>query len=73
MAAPSPSPAMVCNYCACPPRVDVGCPPQSAACATACPDQSKGLPLWAITLIFAIVLILIVGGAGYMMTRNKPV
>lgn len=32
-----------------------------------------GLPLWALTLIFAIVLILIVGGAGYMMTRNKPV
>jgi len=32
-----------------------------------------GLPLWALTLIFAIVLILIVAGFGRMMTMNKPV
>ncbi len=32
-----------------------------------------GLPIWALTLIFAIFLILIVSGAGYMTTRNKPV
>lgn len=31
-----------------------------------------GLPIWALTLIFVIILILIVGGFGYMMTRNKP-
>ena len=32
-----------------------------------------GLPLWALTLIFAIVLILIVAGFGRMMTMNKPI
>ena len=32
-----------------------------------------GLPIWANTLIFAMILILLVGGAGYIVTRNKPV
>jgi hypothetical protein len=70
---PSPSPVQdpVCNYCACPPRVDVGCPPQRAACDIACPDQSKGLPGWAIALI-VILLVLLLGGIGFMMTRRKP-
>ena len=31
---------MVCNYCSCPPQVDPGCPPQSAACAFPCPSGS---------------------------------
>ena len=35
--APAPPP-LVCNYCACPPRVDPGCPPQSIACHAGCPD-----------------------------------
>ena len=168
---------LVCKYCACPPQVDPGCPPQSMACAFPCPptaptpitasgpDQGllsvykdamknceavpdytawamsngfksvpkgsacgegfvpssstpaamngnaqydvcfqarrggiapfpdglvarmgkclapsgspapsgSGLPMWAVTLIFAIFLILFVSGFGYMMTRNKPV
>ena len=66
MAAPSPSPAMVCNYCACPPRVDVGCPPQSAACATACPEQSKGLPGWAIALIVIFAILGFIGLGVFM-------
>lgn len=32
-----------------------------------------GLPIWALTLILVIILILIVGGFGYMVTRNEPV
>lgn len=35
--------------------------------------EPQKMPSWALPLILAIVLILIVGGAGYMMTRNKPV
>ena len=31
------APPLVCNYCACPPRVDPGCPPQSIACHAGCP------------------------------------
>ena len=30
--------ALVCNYCACPPRVDPGCPAQNMACAQGCPS-----------------------------------
>lgn len=33
----APAPPLVCNYCACPPRVDPGCPPQSIACHAGCP------------------------------------
>jgi len=32
-----------------------------------------GLPIWARTLIFAIVLILFVGGFGYMISKSKPI
>ena len=32
-----------------------------------------GLPIWALTLIFAIVLILFVGGFGYMISTSKPI
>ena len=33
----------------------------------------SGLPIWARTLIFAIVLILFVGGFGYMISKSKPI
>ena len=32
-----------------------------------------GLPIWANTLIFAMILILLVGGAVYIVTSNKSV
>jgi hypothetical protein len=32
---------LVCKYCACPPQVDPGCPPQSMACAFPCPPSSS--------------------------------
>ena len=31
---------LVCKYCACPPQVDPGCPPQSMACAFPCPPTA---------------------------------
>lgn len=37
------------------------------------PAEPKKIPSWALPLILAIVLILIVGAFGYSMTRNKPV
>ena len=41
--APAPGSALVCNYCGCPRRVDPGCPPQAAACASGCPlSQTPG-------------------------------
>lgn len=61
--ASSPSPAMVCKYCDCPPRVDPGCPPNNAACV-ACTNadaQPKGLPGWAIALIVIFGLAAFIG------------
>jgi hypothetical protein len=36
--------ALVCDYCACPRRVDPGCPVQSMACAQGCPSSSNPAP-----------------------------
>lgn len=42
----APAPPLVCNYCACPPRVDPGCPPQNMACAAGCPVAfTPGTPI----------------------------
>ena len=32
-----------------------------------------GLPIWALTLIFAIFFILLVGGFGYMSSMSQPI
>ena len=47
--------------------------PSLAPAPSPAPAEPKKIPSWALPLILAVVLILVVGGFGYSMTRNKPV
>ena len=70
----SPVKTLTCNYCACPPRVDAGCPPNSTACApcpvTATPakgsapgpapvEEGPSMPGWQVALIVVAVIIVL--------------
>lgn len=70
----SPVKALTCNYCACPPKVDAGCPPNPSACAPCpvaatpaalgpapgpAPESGPSMPGWQVALIVVAVIIVL--------------